>query len=113
MSHANTSIDQLIKLVGKTGSDPKLFDVLTSAILKTIPVQKRRKKLMVDINLNKVFKIKRINHTILAKVMSRSDNMYNAKILSIIDGDTKNNVGDTLCISNRELQITGRIVKDK
>jgi len=107
MSHANTSIDQLIKLVGKTGSDPKLFDVLTSAILKTIPVQKRRKKLMVDINLNKVFKIKILDFGKIKNIALNRINKINEwldKEIGFINFSTwavQNGYSDDLVIDRR------------
>lgn len=62
---------------------------------------------MPDSNLNRTFKIKRINHSVIATITSLSDNIYTAKILSV-DGNSFNRVGDKLSISRRELEITGR-----
>lgn len=68
---------------------------------------------MADVNLNKIFTIKRINYSVLGKVESRENDMYNVRIISIIKGETNYKNGDTLLMSKRELEITGRPTSSK
>ena len=67
---------------------------------------------MADTNLNKTFRIKRINYSVIATITSSSDNIYTAKILSV-DGKSFNKVGDELSISKRELELTAQPTSSK
>lgn len=67
---------------------------------------------MSDSNLNRTFKIKRINYKVLATITSVNNEMYTAKILSV-EGESLNKVGDELLISKRELQLTGKSTYSK
>ncbi len=68
---------------------------------------------MIDANLNKTFIIKRINYSVLGKVESNDNNMYNVLIISVMNGKTNFKSGDSLLISKRELEITGRPISSK
>lgn len=107
MANVDTSIDQLLNIVAQSGGNNQILNSLIKTLHKTIPTQRtKRRIIMADTNLNKVFRIKRINYSVIAKILTVSDNLYNAEILSI-DGQSFNKVGDTLTISKRELQLTG------
>jgi hypothetical protein len=108
---ADTSISSLIKAFEQIGGDPSVIKKLINA-----PDVKSRKHKMTkpDPNLNKTFTLKRIDFSVTAEITnSRLDGLYNAEILSIVEGDTLYNVGDVLPISKRELELTGRIIKQK
>ena len=106
---ADTSINDLLSIVKNSDSDPIKSNTLIKSLQSSIPIKHTRKITMADTNLNKTFNIKRINYKILGKVESVDDNMYNVKILSIVDGQTNFKIGDTLSISKHELEITGRV----
>jgi len=110
---ADTSIDQLITLVNKSGSDQKIFASLINSLIKTIPIQKGRKTMpAIDENLNQTFKIKRINYSILGKVLSINEQqLYNVEVLSIVEGETRIHTGDILYISKGELALAGKKVR--
>jgi len=111
---ADTSIDQLLNIIKQADGNNQLLNNLITALHKTIPVQRtKRRTIMADTNLNKTFTIKRINYSILGKVESRDDNMYNVRIISIVDGQSNFKSGDSLLISKRELEITGRPTSSK
>lgn len=110
---ADTSIDDLLSIIKDSESDPIKFDILIKSLQSLIPVKRSRRIPMADTNLNKTFTIKRINYSILGKVESRDDNMYNVRIISIVDGQTNFKSGDSLLISKRELEITGRPTSSK
>ncbi|MFA6569969.1 MAG: hypothetical protein WCT77_01895 [Bacteroidota bacterium] len=103
---ADTSINDLINLVKTSCQDPKSFNKLANALTQLIPIQSKRRIKMPDKNLNKVFRIKRINHTIIAKVISLDDNMYEVQVIS--SDNNQHVIGDTLPISKRELELTGK-----
>lgn len=109
----DTSINDLLSIVKDSESDPIKLNVLTKSLQSLIPVKHSRKIPMTDTNLNKMFTIKRINYSVLGKVESRDDNMYNVRIISIVDGTTNVKNGDLLSISKRELEITGRHTSSK
>lgn len=104
---ADTSIDQLINIIQYADGSKQILNNLNDALRKTIPTISKRKQTMTDTNLNRIFRIKRINYFVVAKIVSSSGNIYNAEIISV-DGQSFNKVGDTLSISKRELQLTGQ-----
>jgi hypothetical protein len=111
---ADTSLTDLLKIVTLL-DDPKQFNALITVLHKSIPIRRIKRRIpMADANINKTFTIKRINHSLLAKIVSRdSDNMYNAKIISVVEGTTFNKAGDEFPISKRELELTGRPTSSK
>ena len=111
---ADTSIDQLINIVTKAGGNNQILNNLIKALHKTIPVQRTKRRIpMADANLNKTFRLQRINHTVIATITaSDMENMYTAKILSI-EGKTLFNVGDDFPISKYELKLTGQPTSSK
>lgn len=109
---ADTSITKLLTLAIKSGLDPNSFKQLNKALKRLIPIVKKRRILMPDSNLNKTFRIKRINHIVIVKVLTAFENMYTAQIISV-EGQSFNKVGDELSISKRELEITGHITSSK
>jgi len=111
---SDTSIDQLINIVTKAGGNNQILNNLIKTLHKTIPVvPKKRRTPMIDSNLNKTFRLKRINHSVIATITeSDSENMYTAKILSI-EGKTLFNVGDNFPISKHELKLTGQPTSSK
>lgn len=112
---ADTSIDQLINIVQQAGGNNQILNNLIKTLHKTIPVQRTKRRItMSDTNLNKTFTIKRINYSVLGKVESRDENMlYKVRIISIVDGSTAYKTGDTLLMSKRELELTGRPTSSK
>ena len=111
---ADTTIDNLIQLVKNSTSSKSEFDKLIKNIEKTIPIKGRRMP-KVDPNLNKQFKIRRINHTIVATIRTKNENLYRGKIDSVeYDMNVEKQfvkAGDSLLISERELEITGKQIK--
>lgn len=109
---ANNSLTDLLQIVTLL-DDPKHFNNIINALHKTIPViPKKRRIPMSDTNINKIFRIRRINYSVIAKITDANDNLYTAEILSV-DGESFNKVGDKLAISKRELQLTGRPTSSK
>ena len=107
---SNKSVDTTIAELAATfvmiGGDAKAISKL---VKHTQPKLKsgRRKMSKVDPNLNKNFKIKRINYSIIATINTGSDDLYNAKITSIFEGDSPFEIGESFPISKRELELTG------
>jgi hypothetical protein len=88
------------------GGDAKTISKLvkhTQPKLKT----GRRKMVKVDPNLNRNFKIKRINYSIIATIGTGSDDLYNATITSVFEGNSPYGIGESFPISKRELELTG------
>lgn len=108
---ADTSISNLAKAFVKIGGDPKVIKKLLDAP----DIKPRRGKMpKTDPNLNKTFKLKRLDYSITAEITEeRVDNLYSATIIEIVEGQTLYNVGDTLPISKRELELTGTLIKTK
>ena len=105
---ASTSVSDLINMVKV--DDPSALPNLIKAIKKTIPSKKSRRTKMpkVDTNLNKTFRIKRINYVVLADIHNGDEFTYDAQIVKILDGEPHLQIGDTFPISKRELELTGR-----
>ena len=110
---ADTTIDQLLTLIDKSTQDPQSFDKLTKTLSSMIPVQKGRNNMSkkVDDNLNQTFKIKRLNYSILAKVIKSNEHLYTVEILSIVEGESNFKPGDKLQVSKAELRLTGKKVR--
>lgn len=110
----STTMDDIIKIIKHTEKDEDRFNQFIDALASTIPVSRRRKMAKVDKNLNRSFLIKRINYKIVAKIvtMDRELSMYQAVVETVInenpDAKINTKVGDTLFISSRELEVTGR-----
>ena len=116
---ADTTTKNLIKMVKASISsieagnrDP--FDKLIKSIEKTIPVKRGKKMPKIDPFLNKQLKIQRINYTVVGTVEAKADNLYTIEIKSI-DYDTNvikrfMKIGDTLTVSERELEISSKPV---
>ena len=108
---ADTTFNQLIKVLKASESEPQMLTNLIKSIEKTIPIKRGKTNMPnIDPNLNKQFRIKRINYEITAKVESFQNdiNSYCIKVLKINSGETKVGVGSLLFISKRELEITGK-----
>ena len=109
---ADTSIDDLLKIIAQSGNKEH-FEKLYKALIKTIPVHTARRTTMSDTNLEKTFRIKRINYSVIATITSSDgNNLYTAKVLSV-DGESHVREGDNLTISKRELELTGRPTSSK
>ena len=109
---ADTTFTQLIKVLESTESDPQMMTNLIKAIEKTIPVIKLRTKMpTIDPNLNKRFRIKRINYEITADIIEFDPNInsYCMKVLTV-EGQSKVCPGVFLFISKRELELQGRSI---
>jgi len=108
---ADTSISNLAKAFVKIGGDPNVIKKLLDAP----DIKPRRGKMTkIDPNLNQTFKLKRLDFSIIAEITEkRVDELYSAKIISIVEGETLYNVGDALPISKRELELTGTLIKQK
>ena len=109
----STTMDTIINIIKHTEKDPDRFNQFIDALTQTIPVKGRKRMPKVDTNLNGLFLIKRINYNVVAKITKVDPqlSMYEAKVTSIdCNKDVKINmkVGDTLFISKRELEVTGR-----
>ncbi len=104
---SDTSLIQLVDLIGRASANPDSLNKVLAIVSKAIPLKTKRRVIMPDKNINKIFKIKRINYSVVAKITPDSDNMYNAEVLAV-EGDSKTKVGDNLTISKRELELTGR-----
>ena len=109
---ADTTIDQLINIISDSEDNPLKLEKFIDALLKTIPVRKGKNMPKVDPYLNKRFKLRRINYTVIGSVESKQNNLYTVAIKSIeYDENIEKKfmkVGDTLTVSKRELEIGGK-----
>lgn len=111
---ADITFTQLIKVLEATESKPQMVTNLIKSLEKLIPVKRSKKMQKADPNIDRLFLIKRINYDVVARVTRVEPNlsMYEATIISIVDYNkttkSKTTVGDTLLISKRELELTGR-----
>jgi hypothetical protein len=106
---ADTSISNLAKAFVKIGGDPKVIEKLLNAP----DIKPRRRKMpKTDPNLNKTFKLKRLDFSVNAKITkNKMDSFYSAEIIEIVEGETLFNIGDSLLITKRELELTGTLIK--
>lgn len=115
MSHkkVDTTTDQFLTILQSSNDDPQKLIKIIKAIEKTIPVKGRKRMPKLDSNLNKRFCIKRINYEITAKIVefNKKINSYCIEVLSVDKGETKVSPGTFLFISKRELELTGRAIK--
>lgn len=88
-----------------TDKDFRKVAVFIEELIKT---PRPKKQISPDKFLNKTLKIKRIGYSMTAKVLSRTDNQYTVRIISIDTGTTRQPEGDTIVISQRELELTSR-----
>lgn len=101
---ADTSISNLAKAFVKIGGDPKVIEKL----LNTPNIKPRRRKMpKTDPNLNKTFKIKRINYSVFATINPGTEDLYKATVTSINEGKSPFEIGEDFLISKRELELTG------
>ena len=106
---ADTTIDQLIRLISEADANPKMPKALLRALTKSIKIKKVRKMIMPDQNLEKLFSVRRIGYTALVKIHESDDvNTYDAEVIKITAGETKVSEGSSISISKRELQLMGR-----
>ena len=105
-SKADLKITHLANTFLALGGDPKMIKKLVE---HTQPKLKsgRRKMSKVDPNLNKNFKIKRINYSVIATINPGIDGLYSAKITSLDIGESPFEIGESFLISKRELELTG------
>ena len=107
---ANKKVDTTISELAATfiaiGGDK---ETIAKLVKHTQPKLKsgRRKMSKVDPNLNKNFKIKRINYSVIATINPGIDGLYTAKITSLGVGDSPFEIGESFLISKRELELTG------
>ncbi len=109
---ADTSIAELAATFKAIGGDPKMIKKL---IAHTQPKLKsgRRRMPKTDPNLNKTFKIKRINYSVIATINPGTADLYKAIITSIDNGESPFEIGEDFLISKRELELTGIITGSK
>lgn len=104
--HADTSIAELAATFIMIGGDPKMIKKLV-AHTQPKPKSRRHKMPKTDPNLNKTFKIKRINYSVFATIKPGTDDLYKATITSINEGKSPFEIGEDFLISKRELELTG------
>lgn len=111
---ADITFNTLIKVLEATESEPQMVTNLIKSLEKIIPVRRSKKMQKADPNIDRLFLIKRINYDVVAKVIRVEPtlSMYEATIISVVDYNKKTKsktaVGDTLLISKRELELTGK-----
>ena len=66
----------------------------------------------VDPNINNKFKIKRIGYNVIAEITADTNDFYKATIISVTDGVSPFDVGESIPISKRELELSGRKILD-
>lgn len=114
---ADTSIENLTHIIKSSvkaveSGDRAPFDKLIKSIKKTIPVKGKKRMPKVDPNINKKFKLKRINYSVIAMISSNGSDFYEATITELADGESPFEIGESFPISKRELELTGRIILD-
>lgn len=100
MKHDTTlgALNTMINLLSEGNSSGKL----------KMPQTSKSKKLQKPTPVGKTYRIKRYNCTIVAIIKPCSiDGSYSAEILSFVDNKSTYKVGDTIFITNRELELTG------
>lgn len=108
---ADTTIKDLANLIINDNLDPQTAINFIKVLEKTIPVRRRKNMPKVDNNLNKRFRIQRINYEITADIIEfhQDINSYCMKVLTVA-GQTKVCPGGFLFISKRELELQGRTI---
>ena len=105
-----------------TSNSQALKQILASIDSQKIPsvvkqfekqVKTKIKQTKEDINLNKIFKIKRVNYSIIAKLSDptgpKGQVVYIATILGYAEGNCPFPIGETFPISEGTLKLTGRV----
>ncbi len=103
---ADTTISELAAAFVIIGGDPAMIKKLVDHT-QPKPKSRRRKMPKTDPNINKTFKIKRINYSVFATINPGTDNLYKAIITSIDKGVSPFEIGENFLISKRELELTG------
>jgi hypothetical protein len=106
----DTSITDLIK--NSIDSITKNDTVPIFTTDPTKPAKGRKRMSKVDPNINNKFRIKRIGYDVIAEISADKDDFYRATIISIADGVSPFAVGESIPISKRELELSGRKILD-
>ena len=104
--HISTTIDKLSAIFVAMGGDTKTIRNLAEHNQPKLK-SGRRKMPKTDPNLNKTFKIKRINYSVFATINPGTDDLYKAIVTSIDKGKSPFEIGEDFLISKRELELTG------
>ena len=116
-SKADLHIDQLAATFIALGGDAKTIKKLAAHTQKpkfTKGKNGRRKMPKTDSNINKNFKIKRLDYSVIATINNGTDDhLYRATITSVSEGVSPFEIGETFPISKRELELTGMPTSSK
>lgn len=110
--HIVTTISELSAIFVAMGGDTKTIRNLAEHNQPKLK-SGRRKMSKIDPNLNKTFKIQRINYSVIATISLGRDDLYEATITSFDKGDSPHDIGASFPISKGELKLTGVVTSSK